>query len=498
MNFLSIIILTLYAISLLAIFLYTLGQVHLVYHYFSKKKSSQIDAETWSDRPPEAYLQVTVQLPVYNERYVINRLINAVANFNWPKEKLEIQVLDDSTDETVQIIADKVHEFQQKGIDINHIRRDSREGYKAGALDYGMKQAKGEFIAIFDADFIPHDDFLLHTVPCFEDEKIGMVQTRWGHLNQHYSLLTQVQAFALNAHFTVEQKGRNRAGYFMNFNGTAGIWRRSCIEDAGGWQHDTLTEDLDLSYRAQMKGWNFQFLEDVVSPAELPVAVSALKTQQYRWTKGAAESARKHLANVWKTDSSLLKKIQATSHLLSSSIFIFILLISVLSVPVLWIKNVHPELNAFFIAASFFMIGLLGWIAFYGAPFMREEEVTWGNVKEFVVTFPLFLSLSMGLSVHNSIAVIKGYWGKTSPFVRTPKFNITELTDSWTDNKYLVKKLDSVSIVEGILALYFLGGIIMAIVVGDLGMLPFHLMLFFGFGTIFGYTVYEKILKTTW
>lgn len=497
MSFFSIIILIIYTISLLAIFLYTLGQVHLVYHYFSEKKSPEVDKKTWADRPPEAYPQVTVQLPVYNERYVVERLIESVAEFNWPKKKLEIQVLDDSTDETVQIIADKVHEFQQKGIDINHIRRDSREGYKAGALDYGMKHAKGEFIAIFDADFTPRDDFLLNTVPCFEDENVGMVQTRWGHLNQHYSLLTKVQAFALNAHFTVEQKGRNQAGYFMNFNGTAGIWRRSCIEDAGGWEHDTLTEDLDLSYRAQMKGWDFQFLEDVVSPAELPVAVSALKTQQYRWTKGAAESARKHLADVWKSNVSWIKKMQASSHLLSSSVFIFILLLSVLSVPLLWMKNIQPELNTFFIAASFFMIGLLGWVAFYGSSFLREDGVTWGNLKEFVIMFPLFLSISMGLSVHNSIAVLKGYFGKTSPFIRTPKFNVTKLTDSWSDNKYLVKKLDVVSIIEGLLALYFLGGILMAFAVNDWGMLPFHLMLFFGFGTIFGYALYEKVLKKT-
>ncbi len=497
MDFLSIILISLYGIGLGAIFLYTMGQAHLVYQYFSKKRKNDNRVADWSGRPAEEFPQVTMQLPVYNERYVVERLIDSVAAFNWPKDKLEIQVLDDSTDETVQIIAEKVQEFQQEGIDIKHVRRDSRDGYKAGALDYGMKQAKGEFIAIFDADFTPHADFLMNTVPCFEDENIGMVQTRWTHLNQDYSLLTKVQAFALNAHFSVEQKGRNRAGYFMNFNGTAGVWRRQCIEDAGGWQHDTLTEDLDLSYRAQMNGWDFQFLEDVVAPAELPVAVSALKTQQYRWTKGAAESARKHLTDVWQTDSSLIKKIQATSHLLSSSIFIFILLISVLSVPLLWLKSVQPELNAFFIAASFFIVGLLGWMAFYGAPFLREEGQSFKKAKAFAIMFPVFLSISMALSVHNSIAVIKGYLGKASPFIRTPKFNITKLSDSWSDNKYLIKKLDAVSIVEGLLALYFLGGIGMAFAVNDWGMLPFHLMLFFGFSTIFGYSIREKVLKST-
>ncbi|MBN2731859.1 MAG: glycosyltransferase family 2 protein [Balneolaceae bacterium] len=492
----SITIMTLYAIGLLVIFLYTMGQAHLIYHYFSEKGKTNRYVADWSNRTPEEFPQVTVQLPVYNERYVVNRLIDSVANFNWPKDKLEIQVLDDSSDETVQIIVEKVQELQQQGYDINHIQRGTREGFKAGALTYGMQQAKGAFIAIFDADFTPHPDFLMNTVPCFEDENIGMVQTRWTHLNQDYSLLTKVQAFALNAHFTVEQKGRNRAGYFMNFNGTAGVWRRSCIKDAGGWEHDTLTEDLDLSYRAQMKGWDFLFLEDIVSPAELPVAISALKTQQYRWTKGAAESARKHLSNVWNSNASLIKKIQASSHLLSSSIFIFILLVSVLSVPLLWLKNVQPELNAFFIAASFLMIGLLGWLLFYGTPFTRENGLTFKKAKDLVIMFPVFLSISMALSVHNSIAVIKGLAGRTSPFVRTPKFNVTKPTDSWSDNKYLIKKLDAVSIIEGGLALYFLGGIVMAFIVGDLGMLPFHLMLFFGFATIFGYSFYEKMLKS--
>lgn len=495
MSFLSIIIMTLYAIGLLVIFFYTIGQVHLVYQYFSKKRPGGDKVPDWSGKAPEDFPRVTVQLPVFNERYVINRLIESVADFNWPKDKMEIQVLDDSTDDTVEIIAEKVTELQKEGFDIKHVQRDSREGYKAGALEYGMKKAKGEFIAIFDADFTPHDDFLMNTVPCFENEKIGMVQTRWTHLNQDYSLLTKVQAFALNAHFTVEQKGRNRAGYFMNFNGTAGVWRRICIEEAGGWEHDTLTEDLDLSYRAQMKGWEFIFLEDVVSPAELPVAISALKTQQYRWTKGAAETARKHLTNVWKTDAPLIKKIQASSHLLSSSVFLFILLISVLSVPLLWLKSVQPELAPFFVAASFFILGLFGWVLFYGAPFVREEGLTFKKAKELLFMFPVFLSLSMALSVHNSIAVIKGYAGKKSPFVRTPKFNITKLTDSWSDNKYLIKKLDATSIIEGLLVLYFLGGIVMAFVLGDWGLLPFHLMLFIGYSIIFGYSLYENMLK---
>lgn len=495
MSFLSIVILTLYACGLLVIFIYTIGQAHLVYHYFKSKGNAEQPIPDWKEQPPEEFPRVTVQLPVFNERYVVERLIDSVAAFNWPKDKLEIQVLDDSTDETSAIIAKKVAELRQQGFDINHLQRSSREGFKAGALQHGMQQARGKFIAIFDADFTPHTDFLMNTIPCFNDNNLGMVQTRWAHLNQDYSLLTKVQAFALNAHFTVEQKGRNRAGYFMNFNGTAGVWRRHCIEDAGGWQHDTLTEDLDLSYRAQMAGWDFLFLEDVVAPAELPVAVSALKTQQYRWTKGAAESARKHLGNVWSSDVSLIKKLQASTHLLSSSIFIFILLISVLSVPLLWLKSMQPSLNPFFIAASFFALGLLGWGFFYGAPFTQEKGSVFKRAKKMLVMFPVFLSISMALSLHNSVAVIKGLAGRASPFIRTPKFNIINDSDSWRDNQYLINKLDAVSLIEGTLALYFLGGLVLAFAVGDWGLFPFHLMLFGGFATLFSYTLYEKMLK---
>ena len=243
----------------------------------------------------KVYPKVTVQLPVYNELYVIERLINTVCEFDYPKDLFEIQVLDDSTDETVNIIAAKIKEKLLEGFDIHHVRRPKRVGYKAGALKYGNEIAKGDFIAIFDADFIPSMDFLKKTIPYFHDENIGVVQTRWGHINKDYSLLTRLQAFGLDAHFTIEQSGRSSGDHFINFNGTAGVWRLDCINDAGGWQADTLTEDIDLSYRAQEKGWKFKYLEDFESPAELPVAMSALKSQQYRWTKGAAECSVKNL-----------------------------------------------------------------------------------------------------------------------------------------------------------------------------------------------------------
>lgn len=495
MGLIDVIVIGLYMLGLATIFIYTLAQTHLAYHYLRGREQSSPSPVDWSQKSPDDYPMVTVQLPIFNEKYVVNRLIDAVADFDWPKRQFEIQVLDDSTDETMDMIAEKVQQLQARGIDILHIRRGSREGYKAGALQYGMERAKGSFTAIFDADFVPKPDFLKQTIPHFENADIGMVQTRWGHLNPDYSLLTRVQAFALNAHFTVEQKGRSSAGFFMNFNGTAGVWRNSCIKDAGGWHHDTLTEDLDLSYRAQLKGWDFKYLEEVRSPSELPVTVSALKSQQYRWMKGAAETASKHLTNVWNSDRSLITKLQASSHLLNSSIFIFILLISVISVPLLLISASTGGISAVLKILSFFLSGILLWTFFYSLPLLTEEGKTSQKIGRFILMFPVFLSISMALSVHNSLAVLKGFAGKSSAFIRTPKFNITGLSDSWKSNKYLSNDISFPTIIEGLLALYFLAGVVAAFVIGDKAMLVFHLMLSAGFGILAGYSFYERWAK---
>jgi len=490
MNILNISIVTLYILGLTLIFLYTLAQIHLAYKYLKYR-----DRRDTPDKEVKNHPVVTVQLPIFNEKYVVNRLIDAVSNFEWPKDKLEIQVLDDSTDETVDIIARKTKELQEKGIDIKHVRRDNRVGFKAGALEYGQKRAKGKYIAIFDADFIPKPNFLNKTIPHFDDDSVGMVQTRWGHINKDYSILTRMQAFALDAHFTVEQLGRNMSGLFMNFNGTAGVWRKKCINDAGGWQHDTITEDLDLSYRAQLKGWNFKYLEDVVSPAELPVAISALKTQQYRWTKGAAETARKNLIKVLKSDLPLRMKLHACSHLLNSSVFVLILLISLLSVPLLWVKDASTELTFVFKLTSFFILGLLMWVGFYASSLAKDDGTTWQKAKRITWMFPTFLTISMGFSYHNTIAVLKGFAGKISPFIRTPKFNITSISDNWKSNKYLISQLKGETFIEGFIALYFLGGIISAFILKDFALMPFHFMLFIGFFFISSYAVYEAHIK---
>lgn len=467
-----------YGTALLIICIFSLGQFNLAWHYMKAKKE---EADTIE--PMDEYPKVTVQLPVYNELYVVERLLDCVAKLNYPKDKLEIQVLDDSTDETVEVIAKKVNEIKARDINIVHVRRPDRIGYKAGALEYGMHKTDADYIAIFDADFLPEEDFLLKTMPHFRNENIGMVQTRWGHLNQNYSILTQMQAFGLNAHFTVEQKGRQAAGSFINFNGTAGVWRKQCIVEAGGWEHDTLTEDLDLSYRAQLKGWKFHFLEDVVSPAELPVLIPAIKSQQYRWTKGAAETARKTLPSVLRAPMKFREKTHAVMHLLNSSVFLFLMIAAVLSIPMLYIKEFNPELAVIFDLGSIFMIGFFAMGLFYWASTKAvHPEYTF---KYFATQFPLFLTFSMGLALHNSIAVLEGFFGVKSAFIRTPKFNIQAKGDSWKGNIYLEKVFTPVTLFEGLLALYFVFGIVSGFRLEDYGLMFFHAMLAIGFGFIF-------------
>lgn len=488
----AFIIVLIYTLSIGAIMVFSIGQAVLVIKYLKKKKSPIGESQTIpSDKLP----LVTLQLPVYNELYVVERLIEACCKLDYPVDKLEIQVLDDSTDETKEIIARKVAEFQSKGVDITQVLRPDRVGYKAGALEFGLKQCKGEFVAIFDADFIPEPDFLMNTIPQFSEDNIGMVQTRWEHLNLDYSLLTKVQGFGLDGHFTVEQAGRNSAGLYMNFNGTAGVWRKSCIDDAGGWQHDTLTEDLDLSYRAQLKGWKFKYLEQFSTPAELPAEMSAVKSQQFRWTKGAIETSKKVLWNVWKADIGLKLKIFSSFHLLNSYVFIFIFLTGVLSVPLLVIKNQFPIYQTYFLYSSFFLLSFVVMIAFYMVSLSQRVKSNAGTFKQFIYLFPLFMSVSMGMSFHNSKAVIEGMRGKKSPFIRTPKFNVVALSDKFSQNKYLSRKVEWGTVVETLLAIYYLGGIAIGIYFVDYGLLPFHFMLCMGFGIISYFSISHARLR---
>ncbi|WP_299553967.1 cellulose synthase family protein [Seonamhaeicola sp.] len=485
---LEVIVIVIYTIAILLIFMYALAQLNLLFNYISAKRKDNAPKFDLSD--PDEVPPVTIQLPVYNEMYVMERLLDNIAKIDYPQDKLEIQVLDDSTDETVKTTAAHIEKLKQTGLDIKHITRTNRVGFKAGALKEGLAVAKGEFIAIFDSDFLPKPDWLQRTVPYFKNENIGVVQTRWGHINRNYSLLTKIQAFALDAHFTLEQVGRNSKGHFINFNGTAGIWRKQCIIDAGNWEGDTLTEDLDLSYRAQLNNWKFKYLEDVETPAELPVVISAARSQQFRWNKGGAENFRKMMWRVIKNEHISGKtKIHGLLHLLNSTMFLNILIVAVLSIPMLYIKNEYEHLKPYFMVMSFFVLSTVIFFICYWVMYRNIYGKGIKNFMGYIGMFFVFFSIAMGFSLHNSIAVLEGHLGKKSAFIRTPKFNINNLKDSWKNNKYIKKKLSAHVIFEGALMLYFGFGMYSAFIVGDqggdFGLFPFHAMLCAGFGYVF-------------
>ena len=486
------IIIGVYSLALVLIFLYSLSQLNLLVNYLGQRRG-QKETPKFNLMDPREIPTVTVQLPIYNEKYVVGRLLENIARLEYPRNMLEIQVLDDSTDDSVEETAARIRELQQTGLDIQHIRRENREGFKAGALKEGLKIARGEFIAIFDADFLPDPDWLKKTVPYFKDPEIGVVQTRWGHINRDYSTLTRIQAFALDAHFTLEQVGRNAKGHFINFNGTAGIWRKACILDAGNWEGDTLTEDLDLSYRAQLKNWKFKYLEDVETPAELPVVISAARSQQFRWNKGGAENFRKTVLSVIRAKNIPLKtKFHGVMHLLNSSMFLCVFLVAILSIPMLYIKNTYGHLGWVFEVTSFFIISTIILFICYWFTYKGIQGSSLDSFVDYIKLFFTFFSVALGFSLHNTVAVLEGHMGKRSEFVRTPKFNIRELKDSWKGNKYLVTRLSPNTILEFALMLYFLFGMYSAIPLNDFGLFPFHFMLFLGFGFVFFKSVTAK------
>ncbi len=476
------IILALYGICLLMIFMYSLSQLNLLFNYFRYQKFPPVkkDIALQDDLP-----FVTIQLPVYNEKYVVKRLLECVEKIQYPRQKLQVQLLDDSTDESLQENKLIVERLQNKGFDIVQVTRKDRSNYKAGALAQGLQTAKGEFIAIFDADFLPGADWLQKSIPYFIEHNIGAVQTRWGHINRNFSWLTRVQAFALDAHFTLEQSGRNAANYFMNFNGTAGIWRKECILDAGNWSGDTLTEDLDLSYRAQLRGWRFVYLEDVVAPAELPMVISAARSQQTRWNKGGAENFIKLFFRIVKDKNvSAAQKIQAIFHLGNSSMFLFVFLVSFLSVPMLFIKNEYAHLDIFFSINAFFLVSTLILFCCHWVVYKKLHGGGATAFFPFLKIFFLFYTLALGFSLHNSLAVLEAFFHKKTAFIRTPKFNVVQLTDNWKGNSYVNRQISLHAIIEVMLFLYYAFAIYSAFVLKDFAILPFHIMLFLGFGYV--------------
>lgn len=469
----SSIILNAYLVALTVVGLFSIEAAYLIFHYLRQKKDAGLNID------PDYAPIVTIQLPVYNELYVAKRLIQSVGQLDYPKDKLEIQVLDDSTDQTTEICKKQVAILNEKGIDATYIHRTIRTGYKAGALRHGLEQAKGDLVAIFDADFTPEPHFLKRTVKYFSDSSIGMVQTRWEHMNEDYSLLTKAQAFGLAGHFIIEQNGRNSAGYFINFNGTAGVWRKDCIRDAGNWQDDTLTEDLDLSYRAQLKGWKFLFLNDVSTPSELPAEVNALKSQQFRWTKGAIETAIKILPKVWTSSLPLKLKWHSTFHLTNNMVYPFILLLGILNTPLIFIKNEVHDQGVYFFIFSFFLVSFGVSFLFYSL----AQRGIYSDWKQRMVMFPLFMSGSMGFSINNSRAVFEALLRRKSPFIRTPKYKLSGKSGAIRGKVYHMA-LDKTVVFELIMAVYSLFGLMVALYYWELGIVPFMFMFFCGYSLV--------------
>ena len=469
----------LYVFFLAVILGYNILQLTLLFNYLGRKKTAPPPPLAEADLP-----FVTIQLPLYNEPYVAERLIDNIARMRYPRDRFEVQVLDDSTDGTTALCRRKAEEHRGQGLNIQVLHRTDRTGYKAGALAEGLRQARGEFIAIFDADFLPDPNFLRNTVPWFQDGRVGVVQTRWSHLNDDYSLFTKLQALQLNVHFTIEQMGRKAGGHFLQFNGTAGIWRKQAIDEAGGWQADTLTEDLDLSFRAQLKHWEIVYLEDIEAPAELPVEMNGIKSQQFRWMKGGAENARRLAPRIAKSRLAANTKLHALAHLGNSSIFVAVLMLALTSVFLLpFLDDLH--INMRFLGLSLF--GLVGVtvVYFHANLHLLPRPLSIRQVLALIVYFPLLLTMSMGLSFHNSVAVIEGYLGIKSSFVRTPKYNIVGRKRTAADGGRQKNPISNGLIMEGVLALVFSLCLALAVALDQYAFFVFHLMLAVGFGTIF-------------
>lgn len=405
-----------YTLVLLGLAGYGFHRLTTLYLYFKYRNDMPIPDKEWEEMPI-----VTVQLPVFNEMHVVDRLLDSVAAMDYPQDKLHIQILDDSTDETVKISEAGAARLRDRGFDAECIHRTDRTGFKAGALENGMASAKGEFILILDADFVPNTDLLQKTMHYFTNDKTAVVQTRWGHLNRDYNALTKVQALFLDGHLEIEQTTRNRSGRFFTFNGTGGIWRKEAIIDAGGWEHDTLTEDMDLSYRAQLKGWEFIFLREVETPAELPVDMAGFKNQQHRWTKGSIQCCKKCLWNIWKSNYSLNIKLEATAHLTSNFAYLLLIALCFLIFP----KNTWgPDLDMWhrlILDLPIFFFASFSVIVFYTVAQRSLHPKTW---KKKILYLPLLLALGIGMAVNNAKAVLEAIVGHETGFVRTPKYGI--------------------------------------------------------------------------
>src|SRR6202046_4663243 len=436
-----------YFIVLVLLAGYGMHRYILVYLYYKHKKNRTTDPAAYFERLP----RVTVQLPTFNEQYVVERLLDSICKLKYPQEKLDIQVLDDSTDETVDVARNLVERYAALGNPISYHHRVNREGFKAGALAEGLKTAKGEFIAIFDADFTPPEDFLLRTIHHFTDSKIGMVQTRWTHINRNYSFLTQVEAILLDGHFVLEHGARARTGVFFNFNGTAGMWRRSTIGEAGGWEHHPLTEDTDLSYRAQLVGWKFKYLQVVECPAEVPIEMTAFKTQQQRWAKGLIQTSKKILPRLFRSDVPLRTKIEAWYHLTANLSYPLMVVLSVLLMPAMIIRFYQGWWEMLFIDFPLFLASTFSISSFY---LVSQKELYPRHWYRTFVYLPFLMSLGIGLTITNTIAVMEAIFGIQSAFKRTPKYRVQKKGEKSQASKYR-KRLGMIPFLELLVGGYF-------------------------------------------
>ncbi len=452
---------------------YGVHRYTMCYQYFKYKKN-------YNPNPPQQFDElprVTVQLPIFNEQFVIDRLIEAICAMEYPKDKLEIQLLDDSTDETQLVARGIVDRYAALGNPIVYIHRTNRHGYKAGALDEGLKVAKGEFVAIFDADFVPPKDWIMRVIHHFAEPHIGMVQTRWEHLNRDYSLLTKIEAILLDGHFVLEHGARSRTGEFFNFNGTAGMWRRQAIVDGGGWEHDTLTEDTDLSYRSQMAGWKFKYLPEIACPSELPIEMNAFKTQQARWAKGLIQTSIKMLPRIFSSDMSRKNKIESVYHLTANMSYPLMVIMTALLIPAMicrfyqgWFQMLLIDVPLF--AASTASIGV-----FY---VMSQRELFPKTWKKTFLYLPMLMAIGIGLTVTNSKAVMEALVGHKSAFVRTPKFAVAKKGEKSKASKYR-KRLVLAPWIEILLGTYFAGAIVYTFINHNYFTAPFLILFVVGY-----------------
>ena len=421
---------------------------------------------------------ITVQLPLFNELYVVDRLLKAVTAIDYPREKFEIQVLDDSTDETVKVAQAVVAKYAAQGFDIHYIHRADRTGFKAGALENGNKTAKGELFAIFDADFVPKPDCLRKLVDFFTDPMVGCAQMRWSHINGDYNLLTRLQTIMLDGHFVVEQTTRNRTGGFFNFNGTAGIWRRQAIEMSGGWQHDTLTEDTDLSFRAQLMGWKFVYLLDEEAPAEIPVEINAFKAQQRRWAKGVMQVGLKLYPRIWLAPLPLRVKLEMFFRLTGNISYPLMIVASFLQFPLLLVRYNQPFYHLMVLDLPLLIFSSISVVLFYGSAVWYLDKKRTPRLLH----LPLVMGLGIGLAFSNARAVLEALMGVKSEFVRTPKYRVEETTDATWKRKKYKRKRGLLPLLELSFAVYFLLAIAYSARLHMWGTIPFLLLFFFGFG----------------